>query len=137
MKISSFFAYFRKPMGLQIWELWTRNSNSLSKIDSLCQYPQILNFLTKMIPTLKIHNLLCNLKLHYFFKVWCQLGKYPQSTFKLQFTLDSRLKKICTGQRYLKPGLKLIILPVLFRNSDCKKKIDQDNLLNWPWLFSV
>ena len=38
---------------------------------------------------------------------------------------------------HLKPGLKLIIQPVLFGNSDCKKKIDHNNLLNWPWLFSV
>ena len=80
-------------MGLKIWVMDKKFEFFIENWEHMSIF---LELLTKMDTTLKIHNL-CNLKLHYFFKVWCQLGThiidiqiaiYIQYKLKKSYTLE-------------------------------------------------
>ena len=63
---------------LQNWDsanLWVMDKKFEFFVENWEHVSLFLELLSKMDTTLKIHNL-CNLKLHYFFKVWCQLGTH-------------------------------------------------------------
>ena len=90
--------------------VWVMDKKFEFFIENLRHVSIFLELLTKMDTTLKIQNL-CNLKLHYVFKVWCQLGTqshYVGPTCTIDIQIAIYIEWIKNMHWYLKPGLNKI-----------------------------
>ena len=123
LKIAFILAYFENRW---VWNSQNWDSENLRVMDKKFEFSIenwkhvsiFLVLLIKMDTTLKIHNI-CNLKLHYFFKVWFQLGTHMYHQHS-NYRICEIEEKICTGQSYLKPGLKFIGLKFSFSEKAIK-----------------